>query len=217
MNTLLLDMQKLDQFLLAKSPTQHEQAQNSADRWSYEQALKFVTEFKDHVINQIPGRIGNFHPNDCVLDIGCGGGAALRATASIITVGYLIGIDASPGMIQIAQEHSLDHPAQERMRFAIGTAENLPLSDNSVTGAWATDSIRHWPNERKGLLEARRVIAPMGSFLMIEDLYDQDYHSRAKTISELMQEVGFIDIRCDLLRADNIRLITVTSLNNKSS
>ena len=209
-------MQQLDQKLSAAYAAQREKARNSTDRWSYERALDYVAEFKDHAINKVPGRMGNFHSRDCVLDIGCGGGAAVRATADIITEGYLIGIDASPGMVQFAEAHCTDHPAWERMRFAVGTAEDLPLPDDAVTGAWATDSGRHWPDERKGMPEAKRVIAPWGRILVIEDLGGQSDSSRRKALTKLMDATGFAVIRSELIRADDVRLIAVTAINTKA-
>jgi SAM-dependent methyltransferase len=91
-----------------------------------------------------------------VLDAGCGTG---------LLAGHLhhlgldvLGIDLSPGMLEIARR---DHPD---LSFEAGTMTDLHVADASVGGVLAFYSIIHVPDEDvpRALAEFRRVLRPGG-------------------------------------------------------
>ena len=134
-----------------------------------------------------------------ILDVGCGTGFLLRRLAEQRPEAIeLVGIDAAPGMIAVAQAA---RPADARLRFTTGVAEDLPFSDESFDLVVSTTSFDHWADQRSGLAECRRVVAP-GGHLVITDLFSAllaptllvGHRGRARTVPRaraLMEAVGW--------------------------
>ena len=94
------------------------------------------------------------NPGMRLLDIGCGTGHIIQRLASSCGKVFLIGLDISPAMIQIAGRDSLSSP---NVVFALGDGMKLPLSDCSfdiVINRLAEHSVR----------EAYRVLREGGYF-----------------------------------------------------
>ncbi|HZX05723.1 class I SAM-dependent methyltransferase [Kribbella sp.] len=95
-----------------------------------------------------------------VLDVGCGPG---RVAAGLHERGLaVVGVDVSPGMIEVARGA---HPGLD---FRVGSMTALDLPDASVGGIIAWWSIIHLPRELvpTAFAEFRRVLAPGGVLLI---------------------------------------------------
>ena len=95
-----------------------------------------------------------------VLDVGCGPG---RTTGSLAARGLrVVGIDLSPGMIEVARR---DHP---RLDFRVGTMTALDFPDSSLAAVVSWWSIIHLPRDvvPQALAEFHRVLAPGGVLLV---------------------------------------------------
>jgi ubiquinone/menaquinone biosynthesis C-methylase UbiE len=95
-----------------------------------------------------------------VLDVGCGPG---RTTGSLAARGLqVVGIDLSPGMIEVARR---DHPDLD---FRVGSMTALDVPEGSVAGIVAWWSIIHLPREvvPQAFAEFHRVLAPGGVLLV---------------------------------------------------
>jgi ubiquinone/menaquinone biosynthesis C-methylase UbiE len=102
---------------------------------------------------------------DRVLDVGCGTGYLLRRLASLFPgAGTLDGVDAAPGMIQVARSAGTD----PRLRFTVGTAEHLPYDDGRFDLVVSTTSFDHWRDQRAGLAECARVLRPGGQLVLCD-------------------------------------------------
>jgi len=102
-----------------------------------------------------------------ILDVGCGTGYLLgRLAARAPQAEVLAGIDAAPAMIRVAAGAAAD----DRLRFAVGTAERLPWPAASFDLVVSTTSFDHWADQRAGLAQCARVLAPGGS-LVLADLF----------------------------------------------
>jgi ubiquinone/menaquinone biosynthesis C-methylase UbiE len=102
-----------------------------------------------------------------ILDVGCGTGYLLgRLAARVPRAGVLAGIDASPAMIEVASGAAAD----DRLRFVAGTAERLPWPAATFDLVVSTTSFDHWADQRAGLAECARVLAP-GGCLVLADLF----------------------------------------------
>jgi len=108
---------------------------------------------------------------ETVLDIGCGGGAAVCAAASALSTGRVLGIDPSPAMIRYAERKAAPHPAADRMAFSLGWAEDLPVAAGSIDVAMAINSLHHWKAIKQGLDQVVRVLRPNGRFVVVEDVF----------------------------------------------
>lgn len=107
-----------------------------------------------------------------VLDVGCGPGRTTGLLAGRDL--SVIGIDLSPGMIEIARR---DHPGLD---FRVGSMTALDLPDSSVAAVVAWWSIIHLPRDvvPQAFAEFHRVLAP-GGFLLLG--FHVGEHSTHKT------------------------------------
>ena len=102
-----------------------------------------------------------------VLDVGCGTGYLLgRLAARAPQAQVLAGIDAAPAMIEVARAAAAD----DRLRFVAGRAERLPWPAASFDLVVSTTSFDHWADQRAGLAQCARVLAP-GGCLVLADLF----------------------------------------------
>jgi len=102
-----------------------------------------------------------------ILDIGCGTGYLLgRLAVRAPQAEILAGIDAAPAMIEVARGAATD----DRLRFEIGTAEQLPWPAASFDLVVSTTSFDHWADQQAGLAQCARVLAP-GGCLVLADLF----------------------------------------------
>lgn len=145
-------------------------------------------------------------PDDTVLDIGCGGGAALARMAETVTEGHLTGIDYSPVSVQSASAYNKDVIAAGRMDILEGSVEALPFADNSFDKIITVESFYFWPSPAENLRKVRRVLRPGGRFLIVADIYGRDdlpqhtldtieeyglYNPEPETFRQLLTEAGF--------------------------
>jgi SAM-dependent methyltransferase len=91
-----------------------------------------------------------------VLDVGCGTGRLLSVASPAFPGAALVGLDVSAEMLAIA---ATGPPAVVR-----AAAEGLPFLGGSFDLVVTTMSLRHWSDQRAGLGEVARVLAPGGVF-----------------------------------------------------
>jgi demethylmenaquinone methyltransferase/2-methoxy-6-polyprenyl-1,4-benzoquinol methylase len=98
---------------------------------------------------------------DAVLDCACGSGSlciALRRRG----VGHVVGLDFSPGMLELARRRV---PGVE---FVEGDATSLPYEDDSFAAVTIGFGLRNLPDPHAGLREMARVVRPGGSLVVLE-------------------------------------------------
>jgi ubiquinone/menaquinone biosynthesis C-methylase UbiE len=108
-------------------------------------------------------QLSGLRAGDTVVDVGCGPGTAVRRAAKLGM--SVVGVDPAPVMLRVAR--MLTRPS-DRVRFAPGAAEALPLPDASASVVWSIASVHHWADLDAGLGEARRVLKPGGRLVAIE-------------------------------------------------
>jgi ubiquinone/menaquinone biosynthesis C-methylase UbiE len=147
-----------------------------------------------------------------ILDVGCGTGYLLRQLAERCpeAVG-LVGIDPAPGMIAEAKVAATENV---RLGFSTGVAEHLPFSEGTFDLIVSITSFDHWADQRAGLAECVRVMAP-GGHLVLTDRFSAvllptllaGHRGRARTVrqaSRLLTAAGFHSIRWHQLRGITI-------------
>jgi ubiquinone/menaquinone biosynthesis C-methylase UbiE len=86
-------------------------------------------------------------PADVVLDLGCGNGDHLLALGPEVACG--IGIDISPGMIELARTRLRSSPHRPNLRFELDDAEELKgIADQSVDLAICIGAFEHMLDKR---------------------------------------------------------------------
>ncbi|QHI37862.1 putative methyltransferase [Kordia antarctica] len=91
------------------------------------------------------------------IDIGCGTGNYTSKLHDEET--KFIGIDPSEHMLTKAKK------AFPHIDWKLGTAENIPLKDNSMEGVLGTLTLHHWNNLEKGFSELFRVMKPYANMV----------------------------------------------------
>ena len=102
-------------------------------------------------------------PEDTLVDVGCGPGAAVRRAAG--QAASVTGVDPAPVMLRVARVLT-GHPGTAR--FLEGSVEALPLPADSASVVWSIASVHHWADLDAGLGEVRRVLRPGGRLVAIE-------------------------------------------------
>lgn len=153
-----------------------------------------------------------------VLDVGCGTGLLLRDLAQRLPgAAILAGVDAAPGMIEQARAKACD----PRLRFEQGTAERLPFPHAAFDLVISTTSFDHWSDQRAGLAECHRVLAPRG-LLVLTDLCSNwllptlvgSRRDRARTplrATRLLAAAGFRSLTWHRLYSGIIRAVTASA------
>jgi ubiquinone/menaquinone biosynthesis C-methylase UbiE len=100
-----------------------------------------------------------------ILDVGCGTGRLLRLAESRFPGAKLHGVDAAIGMVKQAQASTL---AGSEISFQQATAEELPFADSRFDLVFSTLTFHHWNDQRKGMAEVARVLAPGGRWLLAD-------------------------------------------------
>ena len=137
-----------------------------------ERAQRYDQDWRGRLHHQIADRTADLALT-CVpapkqiLDVGCGTGYLLGQLAACAPqAGALAGIDAAPAMIGVARSAATDG----RVRLVVGTAEQLPWPDRTFDLVVSTTSFDHWADQRVGLAQCARVLAP-GGCLVLADLF----------------------------------------------
>jgi len=94
---------------------------------------------------------------DRVLDVACGTGALTLTAANIVgSAGSVVGLDANPEMLAVARRK----PVQ--IEWLKGTAEALPLPDNSFDAVVSQFGFMFFDDKPRALREMIRVLRPGG-------------------------------------------------------
>ena len=100
-----------------------------------------------------------------ILDVGCGTGRLLRSAAVRFPGAELVGVDAA---IEMVKQAEASFPSGVAIRFQQATAEELPLQTAGFDLVFSTLTFHHWHDQRKGIAEVARVLAPGGRWLLAD-------------------------------------------------
>src|SRR5262245_48992449 len=110
-------------------------------------------------VERAVGDFAGHHPNDRVLEVGCGTGHWLRLISGRGM--RAVGMDASAGMLARAQAH------ERRSVLVRGEAERLPWTDESFDRLFCVNALHHFRDRRAFFVNARRVLRRGGRVMTI--------------------------------------------------
>ena len=100
-------------------------------------------------------------PGSVVADIGCG---PAQLAAPVAAMGHeYIGIDPNAEMYSLTAEKLRSNP---KVRFFMGSAENIPLSDASVDAVTCIGVVEYLPDRVRALQEIFRILRTQGIALL---------------------------------------------------
>ncbi len=100
-----------------------------------------------------------------LLEVGCGRGGGLDYIASYKNILQVTGVDISKNAIDWCREH---HHSENGL-FEVGSADALPLDDNSIDVIINVESSHCYPSMKDFLSEVRRVLKP-GAYFSLCDM-----------------------------------------------
>lgn len=105
------------------------------------------------------------------LEAACGPGLIARRLAAV--AGSVVGVDATPAMIEVARREAPD------LDFRVGDATALELADGELDGAVTRFSLHHIPVPSRVVAELARVVRPGGKVVIADHLVDDDADAAA--------------------------------------
>lgn len=119
-----------------------------------------------------------------MLDIGTGPGDIPVLVVARLADSNVVGVDLSPGMLELARKRLARSPHGTRVDFRIADAKALDLEDASFDAVFSNTILHHLADPRPFLREARRVLKPEGT-LLIRDLYRPSNQARVEELVRL--------------------------------
>ncbi len=116
---------------------------------------------------------------ETLLDIGAGMGAAtFDAAKRVGRKGSVIAIEPTPFMRRVLAIRRLGSRSRSRITAIDGRAEELPVGTDMVSAAWAVNVLHHLSDLDAAVLEIRRVLAPGGRVVLVDEDFDDPDHPR---------------------------------------
>lgn len=146
-------------------------------------------------------------PQNQVLEIGFGGGAAISLLTKQLSTGVVSGVDISADLVRQAERRFHGEIAEGRVRVQLGDISHLPFADAVFDRVFTINTIYFWSNTLQGFGEIRRVLKNDG--LAIVSLRSKEtmqnyavtkYDFRLflpDEAADLMRQAGFRDVRVE--------------------
>ncbi|MDC7125935.1 MAG: class I SAM-dependent methyltransferase [Spirochaetales bacterium] len=101
------------------------------------------------------------------LDIGCGGGVAVKLLSDIDGIKKTIGVDYSDDMVNLSRDFNKKGIAKGIVEIQNADVSALPFEDNYFDIITAFDTINFWPDHKKAISEIKRTLKENGAFFII--------------------------------------------------
>jgi demethylmenaquinone methyltransferase/2-methoxy-6-polyprenyl-1,4-benzoquinol methylase len=144
---------------VVRSRTDARQAYDRASRWSC------VEEPFERRAQSVGLKLVGVQPGERLLELGCGAGGALVVLARAVgQAGRVVGLDLSPGMIDLAAARLRQAGLADRAELVVADATSIPSADASFDAAFMSFTLELFdtPEIPLVLAECRRVLRPGG-------------------------------------------------------
>lgn len=146
----------------------------------------------------------SINKNFICLDIGCGGGNAVKAIVKKAKNGKTYGLDHSPEMVHLSRKLNSSFIANGLVEINQGNVSALPYSDNQFDLVTAFETIQFWQDLKRDLKEVRRVLKPSGAFIIVNRYPPEDSKwtnflqiKNAKDYEKILKSADFSDVCID--------------------
>jgi len=178
----------------------------------YDLLASLLTFGRERELRDRLAELAQLAPGESVLDVGCGTGSlAIQAKRRVGETGTVVGVDASPEMIEQARRKAAR--AKADIIFEVSRAEALPFPDASVDVVLSTLMMHHLPRAVRQLFaaEIRRVLRPGGRVLTVD--FEKPANGRGGLISRFHRH-GHVPLRdiVDLLDRSELRVTELGSV-----
>lgn len=186
-----LDRQRLVSVLARQRTRSQEFFDASSDRWDEIRDELFGNRF---YLFALAGMVPS---GAAVADLGCGTGSVAEALAPFVE--RVVGVDASPPMLELATQRL---ERFDNVDLRVGDLESLPLDDGHVDIATMILVLHHLDRPGSAIQEAARCLRPGGRLLIVDMLphdrveYQQDRGHvwlgfSEGDINEFLESAGF--------------------------
>jgi ubiquinone/menaquinone biosynthesis C-methylase UbiE len=131
------------------------------------------------------------NPSDSVLEVGSGPGVGLEIAAERAYRGWVVGVDPSETMLEMAQRRNHELIEAGRVQLRGGRVERLPFEDAVFDKAMAMNSLHLWPDRVAGLMEIKRTLKPGG---LIAIAFTRFSYASAAWFERDLVQAGFADV-----------------------
>lgn len=129
------------------------------------------------------------------LDIGCGGGKAIKMLSAMIGQGKIYGIDYSEEAVFTASRENAKDIACGKAIIKQASVSAIPFGDHFFDVVSAIQTHYFWPDLKSDMAEVYRVLKPKGQFILVSELYKMEYHmaeyKTADALTSLLTDTGF--------------------------
>lgn len=105
-------------------------------------------------------------PDDRVLEVGFGGGYLLGRISSVITDGFLAGIDISSAMVVFCKKRHRSLVRNGKLELKCARVESLPYPSENFTKVCTVNSIFYWQDSQQAFSEICRILQKNGTFVI---------------------------------------------------
>jgi ubiquinone/menaquinone biosynthesis C-methylase UbiE len=104
--------------------------------------------------------------NDCVLELGCGAGYAVKKALRDSNVKKVVGFDLSQTALASARFRNRVNINNNRAEFVFGNVKSLPFQDGMYSKVYSIQSVYFWDSIQDSINEIYRVLKPGGSLII---------------------------------------------------
>lgn len=136
--------------------------------------LRWAPEMWSSEINEAVIGLVAPEPGERVVDIGAGmGPGTVLAARNGATV---IAVEPTPFMRAIVSVRCWILRGRDHVSVVDGAAEQIPTDDDSVDAVWAVNTMHHWVDTERAVVEIARVLRPGGRVVLIDEDFADPEH-----------------------------------------
>ena len=140
---------------------------------SYDLLNRVITLGVDVIWRKRVVRLIQKNKHQVLLDIATGTGDLVLALSKLKTK-KIIGLDISPGMLEIGKQKVKAQGLDQRIEMQLGDSEALSFENDTFDGVTIAFGVRNFEHLDLGLQEIRRVLKPQGVLVILETAVPQN-------------------------------------------